>query len=1242
MKKPTINTQQFNLKNPIPSSTKSSTRPQKSVEKLGSKMNLHLKDLTIIPERQTSKKQTPKIGRNNSKIETPSNLSKQFQSTNVIQSFIKQSQQTQPNHQSSFVVQNQLTQNSKNIKQSFLQAILAAEDKRSLTDTEDFPINNLRLDLPLSSRQLLKFINKRRLQSSSSSRQPSASGMSSDCNISRLTQGLQNAHHQTQASNKMQSNILISNQNPLNIDKLTQVSQFPQSVKNRTERSQQLQNQLNPSNFRFNNNQDIDKAPQTAKSKKKSSRQINQTYNEITDRTQLLSNKKQSQHQKEKKLMMQQLVESQSIILNQKLKYEKVKNKNKQLEQEILNMLNNESQTQKDLRKFTQLLQSSVQDLLENNHFIAQKRYIKQLVVTLEQITHCLQINDQNNDKNLTNENRPLKQQIIKDGEIDIDQIKLQLANSSRIPREQHISQLLYQQNQILMQKIEQLNSENERFKEVDMTHRDQDPKKNDEITQKMEQYSNLVSKLHSKLKELGAKLEEVEKSKREKIREVRVKIEKEIEVMKERNQTLIDQLQKLEEELDKSLVKIEDLQDTLQNQSQDNNFMKQQIDKLNSLNENQQNIINQLQNQLRGQHLTSQSSLANGGIMGIDRSYCGSVLSQNNQYWQNGLGSALGNPQWNEMNGQIQDISELTSKSNFDERSSSIGADLKIISQSPNISTQQQHIQTNPYVNNQNPQFQKINKNRYKPSSQLSNYNNSNYGGVFQNRKQSTNHNGHNASNFYQGQDFAGTSIISVINPMLAEEQRSDFSNSQEKRLFQKKRSSSQMGYSNYSKQRRGSSGMNVSNYIQSQKTDSVIQQSDLCLNQKQTQQLRNGSNIRNRIDSSSQMSRNEANGNNTKQSSKTMTFAEKTKGPKVIGHLEDIIEDFQKHEDELTLRDNAARFNCDNNLFLDENSQTFSKKPLATFHYKAHSINQQHHKIKKNSSRERSYSQSPNLQSNTNLSSMICQIQNPNQPFRSKSSTPCEKSLLKIQIQSNQYEIEQEDESFDSSSQKKTQKDDRFLHDCNIYQGESNLKKQRDYENRLTQSDVNFREYITQELNMSMMKSKRRNSKNNQGNQPQFNSSENQQDKENIYENQQFDNIYFPKQQLMTEDFIRQNSKKSQHQSMILNRPNHYTQEPFMRRMSNIEDTSFPQYIQVHNYDNQVQLDSIDDASQIDYQDEDAQILQNNVFMDDYIQDSRKQSQQFLQTKHMALGRNNYNNMQQEIDNLISNKQQ
>lgn len=40
--------------------------------------------------------------------------------------------------------------------------------------------------------------------------------------------------------------------------------------------------------------------------------------------------------------------------------------------------------------------------------------------------------------------------------------------------------------------------------------------------------------------------------------------------------------------------------------------------------------------------------------------------------------------------------------------------------------------------------------------------------------------------------------------------------------------------------------------------------------------------------------MSRNDANGNNTKQSSKTMTFAERSKGPRIIGNLENIVEDY------------------------------------------------------------------------------------------------------------------------------------------------------------------------------------------------------------------------------------------------------------------------------------------------------------------------------------------------------------
>jgi len=35
-------------------------------------------------------------------------------------------------------------------------------------------------------------------------------------------------------------------------------------------------------------------------------------------------------------------------------------------------------------------------------------------------------------------------------------------------------------------------------------------------------------------------------------------------------------------------------------------------------------------------------------------------------------------------------------------------------------------------------------------------------------------------------------------------------------------------------------------------------------------------------------------------------MTFAEKSKGPRIVGHLEDIVEDYQRHEDELTLREN------------------------------------------------------------------------------------------------------------------------------------------------------------------------------------------------------------------------------------------------------------------------------------------------------------------------------------------------
>lgn len=64
--------------------------------------------------------------------------------------------------------------------------------------------------------------------------------------------------------------------------------------------------------------------------------------------------------------------------------------------------------------------------------------------------------------------------------------------------------------------------------------------------------------------------------------------------------------------------------------------------------------------------------------LLGIDRSNCGSVMSQN-QIWN----QAMGSPNWQDGVQQINEISELTSKSYLDERSSSIGVDLKLIQSS-------------------------------------------------------------------------------------------------------------------------------------------------------------------------------------------------------------------------------------------------------------------------------------------------------------------------------------------------------------------------------------------------------------------------------------------------------------------------------------------------------------------------------------------------------------------------------
>ncbi|CDW76757.1 UNKNOWN [Stylonychia lemnae] len=1172
MKRPSLNTQQLHLKHPHPSSTKNSTKAQKSSEKSQPKLQLQLKDLTIIQEKQ--RKHTPKMGRNNSKIgDTPSHK----------------------NFNQNTSSQNSFFYPSNNIKQNLFQAKLEAENLKSLTDTEDYQNGK---DIPITNRQVLKLLGRRRIQSSSSSRQPSASVISSDhkkSKIGGIGGGL------GIASAVMLEKYSFSNSNN---------SSFPISVKNNLDKSNITQN-LN----------DTQTCISLSKAQLKPRR--NKSKAALTQDDPKASKKQQTQLQQEYKLMQKQLIHSQGQLIKTQVKYEKIKKIKKQMEKELEAQRLQINQNPNELYPLLAALKTQVYDVMENNHFLSQKRFIKQLQITLDGIYEQLGAAQSSGHTTATEDHRML--QIPSFTQLNLQQNNTLQSqenqrfriNSNRLPSGQTQSQTqflkinmnsqqqqqyeaqineLSNQNEEMQQKISQLEQQiqqqkdNEKNQIAHIRQASNYSQQSDDVTQTLQKYAAIVTKVHQKLKEIGVKLEEVEQGKRRKIREVRKKMEQELNIMKERNQILFVQSKDLEEQLDKSLSKVEELNEELAILNQDKDIITKQIDKLQEINERQENFIALLQQQIRQGNESSSSG--NAPLMGLDRSYCASSVLSQNQMWNNGLGSALGNPQWNE-GAPIQDISELTSKSQIDERSSSIGADIKIIqiSQSPNISINQHNGMNNQHYA-QPYKSKSKRRQQNQPSSQLSNYNNSNGGmgsgtvNSFNPRKQSLYHHAHNASNFYNCQhDFAGTSIVSVINPILAEEQASEFSNSEEKRLFYKRRNSSSVAQQWQAQQRRTSSGMsgvNVSNYLQYQKNETMSYNQNPSSNaiqnsrnqnqqavQSATTQQPKGSLIRQHIDSSSKMSRNEANGHQARTSSKTMTFAERSKGPRIVGHLEDIVEDYQRHEEELTLRENqnfqnqATHFQFiqnskDQNIHMSQLQQSLNNNGGGVSKRKGQSI-QYHQKKRRMSSQERSYSESPTLLSNSNIMSTTSAVnkveRNIQVPFRSKTSTPCQKIKSMIEIQSNQFELLNDylqdqrlpiDQDNSNVSAKKLKTQSHHVHNCNRKQYKE-MHQYHQFEDRLTQSDANFKDYITQDIDQSMMM------KGSDTQMNQMNKMKKQQDKENTMIDGTVYTRATDENGVHNSGFTPQQMNRAQHQSMIFQNPKGH--DTFMRRMSNIE---------------------------------------------------------------------------------------